>query len=109
MGSPADPRFGRAKFFMIYDDADGSFTAVDNTQNLQAAQGAGLQAAQNVADAGCEVLITGHIGPKAFGALKAGGIKVAVGASGTVQEAVEAFKAGKLKVADTSDVEGHWA
>jgi len=106
--SEVDPRFGRAKFFMIYDDEKDSFEAIDNVQNLQAAQGAGIQAAQNVADAGCRALITGHIGPKAFGALKAAGVKISTGASGTVREAIEMFKAGKLKSADSPDVQGHW-
>ena len=62
----------------------------------------------SVADGGCEALITGHIGPKAFGALRVANINIAVGASGTVREALEAFKAGSLKAAEAPDVEGHW-
>jgi predicted Fe-Mo cluster-binding NifX family protein len=53
-------------------------------------------------------LITGHVGPKAFGALRAGGIQVCPGASGTVEEALAAFEAGQLQAADKPDVEGHW-
>ena len=55
-----------------------------------------------------EGVITGHVGPKAFAALQAGGVKVYTGASGTVAEAVEQFKAGKLRATESANVEGHW-
>jgi predicted Fe-Mo cluster-binding NifX family protein len=80
----------------------------DNSQNLNAAQGAGIQAAATVSRLGATVLITGHCGPKAFRALMAAGIKIYTGATGTVSEAIAQFKAGKLSLADAADVEGHW-
>ena len=106
--SEVDPRFGRAKYFIIADTESGDFEAVDNAQNLNAPQGAGIQAAQNVSAKGAEVLITGHCGPNAFRTLSAAGIKVVVGAEGTVSEALEKFKAGELKESEGADVEGHW-
>ncbi|MCJ7544794.1 MAG: NifB/NifX family molybdenum-iron cluster-binding protein [Phycisphaerae bacterium] len=109
VNSPVDPRFGRAKFFVVVDTETGEFTAADNTQNLNAAQGAGIQAGRKVVELGTQVVITGHVGPKAFATLQAGGVKVCTGAAGTVAEAVEQFKAGNLKQASAADVEGHWA
>jgi predicted Fe-Mo cluster-binding NifX family protein len=106
--SPVDPRFGRAKFFVIVDTDTGEFTAADNTQNLNAAQGAGIQAGRNVAELGVEAVITGHVGPKAFTTLQAGGVTVYAGATGTVANAMEQFKAGTLKQSTGADVEGHW-
>ena len=47
MASEVDPRFGRAKFLMLVDTETGEFTAHDNTQNLSAVQGAGIQASQH--------------------------------------------------------------
>ena len=108
LSSTVDPRFGRAKYFIIADTESGGFEAVDNAQNLNAPQGAGIQAAQNVSAKGAEVLITGHCGPNAFRTLSAAGIKVVVGAEGTVSEALEKFKAGELKESEGADVEGHW-
>ena len=108
MNSPVDPRFGRAKYFIVVDTETESFTAHDNSQNLQAPQGAGIQAAKNVLDLGAETIISGNVGPKAFDTLMAGGITVYTGASGTVRDALEAFKAGKLKKAGKATVEGHW-
>ncbi|MEN6475089.1 MAG: NifB/NifX family molybdenum-iron cluster-binding protein [Syntrophaceae bacterium] len=106
--APIDPRFGRAKHFMVFNTETGETATVDNSQNLNAPQGAGIQAAAAVSRLGATVLITGHCGPKAFQALAAAGIKIYTGATGSVSEAVAQFKAGKLKSADAADVEGHW-
>lgn len=108
LSAKVDSRFGRARFFIVADTETKEFEAVDNTQNLNAAQGAGIQAGRNVAGLGVEAVITGNVGPKAFSVLQASGIKVYTGAQGSVDEAIEAFKAGKLKAADDANVEGHW-
>ena len=84
-------------------------TAHDNAQNLNAPQGAGIQAAQAVYQLGAREVITGHVGPKAFTTLRAAGIAVYLAASGTVKEAVEQFQAGRLQLAENANVEGHWA
>jgi predicted Fe-Mo cluster-binding NifX family protein len=106
--SSLDPRFGRARYFVIVDTETGAFSVVDNTVNLNAAQGAGIQAGKRVAELGVEVLITGHVGPKAFSTLQAAGVKIHTGGSGTVADAIEQFKTGKLAAAASADVEGHW-
>jgi len=108
LNSPLDPRFGRAKYFLVVDTDSGDFTAVDNSQNLNAAQGAGVQAGKKVVDLGVEAVVTGHVGPKAFATLHAAGVAVYTGASGTVAEAVEQFKTGRLQQSGKADVEGHW-
>lgn len=106
--APVDSRFGRAKFFVVVDPETGEFSASDNSQNLNAAQGAGIQAGRNVVDLGVDAVVTGNVGPKAFATLQAGEVKIFTGATGTVAEAVEQFKAGKLKEAASSNVESHW-
>ncbi len=106
--SPVDPRFGRAKYFVVIDTKTGDLTATDNSLNLNALQGAGIQAGRNVIDLKVEAVVTGSVGPKAFSTLQAGGVKVLLGASGTVQEAFEQFKAGRLQMASQANVEGHW-
>lgn len=103
-----DPRFGRAAYIVVVDTETNEFEALDNSANVNAFKGAGIQAAGSVCDKGAEVLLTGHCGPKAFSALKAGGVKVANDASGTVREAIRAYKDGKLSVAEGADVGGHW-
>ncbi len=106
--SPVDPRFGRAKVFMVYDDQLKTWEVIDNKQNLQAAQGAGIQSAAKLVDAGCEVVISGHCGPKAFTALNSANVSVYTVSNGTVQNAINLFQAGKLTKIESSDVEGHW-
>ncbi len=108
LSSQVDPRFGRAATFILVDSDTGAFEVIDNKQNLQAAQGAGIQAGQKVAGSGAKAVITGHCGPKAFSTLQAAGIEIFTGAQGTVSEAIEAWKSGKLEKASGADVEGHW-
>jgi len=108
MDSSIDPRFGRAGLFLIVNSDTGAFEVVDNKQSLAAAQGAGIQAARTVSEHGAEVVITGHCGPKAFRTLEAAGIKIIVGAEGTVSQAIGNYNAGRLNPTDSPDVEGHW-
>ncbi len=108
LDSGVDPRFGRAVNLVLIDTETSEVTAVSNSQNANALQGAGIQASKTVSELGVEYLITGHCGPKAFRALSAASIKVIVGAEGTVEEVVAKFKAGELVVSDGADVEGHW-
>jgi len=108
LDSEIDERFGRAEKFILYDTQTDGFECVDNAQGLNAAQGAGIQAAETVARLGAECVVTGHCGPKAFRTLKAAGLKVYTGARGTVADAIEQFKKGALELAGSADVEGHW-
>ncbi len=108
MSSSVDPRFGRARCFMVVDAESGASEAHDNEQNLNAAQGAGIQSGETVARLGVHAVITGNVGPKAFRLLNAAQIKVYLCGEGTVAEAVGRFKAGELKEAPAANVEGHW-
>ncbi|MBT7172015.1 MAG: NifB/NifX family molybdenum-iron cluster-binding protein, partial [Phycisphaerales bacterium] len=92
--SPVDTRFGRADYFLIVDLTSGEFSAVENEKNRNAAQGAGIQAGKAVVGLGVPAVITGHVGPKAFTTLQAGGISIYTGAQGTVAETIELFKTG---------------
>jgi predicted Fe-Mo cluster-binding NifX family protein len=109
MDSRVDPRFGRAAQFVVVDTDSGEVSAVDNSKGVQAAQGAGIQAAETVSRLGAECLVTGHCGPKAFRTLQAAGIDIFTGATGTVREALEQLEAGTLEHAAGPDVAGHWA
>ena len=84
LDSPLDARFGRAPRFLIYDLDSKTFEMIDNQQNLNAAQGAGIQSAETVARKGAKALVTGHCGPKAYRVLKAAGIRIYTSAVATV-------------------------
>jgi predicted Fe-Mo cluster-binding NifX family protein len=107
--APLDRRFGRAPSFLIYDLDSDTFEVADNRQNLSAAQGAGIQAAEAVARLGAKALVTGHCGPKAFRVLQAAGIAIYNTDAPTVGEALDRYRTGKLTEAKSADVEDHWA
>lgn len=107
LDAQVDPRFGRAKAFIIYDTENGEWSLLDNAQNVFAAQGAGIQSATAVVNAGAEAVVTGNCGPRAFATLSAANVAIYPGASGTVQEAIEALKAGALKSTDGATVDAH--
>jgi predicted Fe-Mo cluster-binding NifX family protein len=92
-----DFRFGRCPYFIIYD-ADKKKYAVVKNEAVTAFRGAGITAAQKVADLGCQVIITGNIGPNAFGVLSQSGIKIFTGIfNKIVKETIEDWENGKLK------------
>lgn len=90
----AHPNFGRASYFLFIEPETQTIDAV---KNQPGAHGAGVQAAQTVAGRGASIVITGSVGPNAFQGLAAAGIDVYVGATGTVKQVFEAYRAGELK------------
>jgi len=104
--SQVDPRFGRAAWIMIYDQEKKSWESIDNSTGVNAAHGAGIQAAQNIVDHQAVALVTGAIGPKAFKSLTAAAVKIFHGATGTVENALSAYLEGKLSEATTDDATG---
>lgn len=108
LDSELDPRFGRAKYFLLVDSEGENLEVVENRQNLQMPQGAGIQAAQTVVEKGAQAVLTGNCGPKAFQVLEAARIPVAVGLEGSVREVITQFKNGKIQFTSGPNVEGHW-
>ena len=108
LSNEIDLRFGRAKWIVVVDSETGDFAAHDNVVNLNAIQGAGIQTGQNIANLGVEAVITGNVGPNAFKTLNAANVKIFLAEKQTVQDAIDSFKAGKLKEVDGANVEGHW-
>lgn len=103
-----DPRFGRAPYILIVDTLNHGFEVLDNSENVNAFKGAGIQSAVMVSDRGAKALLTGYCGPNAFKTLNAAGIKVANDVTGTVRDAVTAYTEGKVSFADGANVEASW-
>ena len=108
LNSQIDPRFGRAAFILIVDTADHELEVIDNSPNINAFKGAGIQAAVTISKSGAEVLLTGYCGPNAFKTLQAVGIQVVNDVAGTVKDAVAAFNEGNIAYADGANVDAHW-
>lgn len=101
-----DPRFGRCHYFILFDTDSNKFEAIENT-GAQGMGGVGIKSGQIMADKGVETVLTGSCGPNAFQTLQAAGIKVITGATGTVQEAIDKFKSGELKVISQANASAH--
>jgi len=107
MDSQVDPRFGRCEYFIFIDSETSEFEAIANASG-QAMGGAGIQAAQAVANTGAEGVVTGNVGPNAFQTLAAAGIRIFTGAQGgSVKDALEKFKKGELQEAGGASVGSH--
>jgi predicted Fe-Mo cluster-binding NifX family protein len=107
LDSKMDPKFGRAAFILIIDTETLEFEALDNSENVNAFKGAGIQAAAMVGNKGAKVLLTGHCGPKAFDTLDAVGIKVVNDVMGTVRAVVKEFDYDKATFADKANREAY--
>lgn len=104
-----DPRFGRAKWFIVVDAA-GEWTALDNSVNVDAAGGAGVQAGTLVVEQGAQAVITGNVGPNAHKVLVAAGVSAYQASNGqSVRDALAALERGELQTLTAPSVGGHWA
>jgi len=95
-----DPRFGRCLYFIIVDVEKNKIKDFETVENegVDSMGGAGVRATELVAGKGAKVIISGNIGPNAFGALSRIGIKTVTGVGGiSVKEAVERYLNGELK------------
>lgn len=95
-----DFRFGRCAYFLIVEVEGNEIKGHEAIKNpgVNAMGGAGIQAAQIIANKGAEVLITGNIGPNAYAVLSQTGIKILTGVGGiSVKEAIQKYLKGEVK------------
>ena len=105
-----DPRFGRCQYFIFIDSKSMEFEAIQNesASAMGGAGGAGIQAAQIMANQMVDVVLTGNIGPNAFKTLSTAGTIVITGVNGIVRDAIEMFKNGDLKETTVPNVVQHF-
>ena len=85
--------FGRTPAFKVYEISDGKVISSEVIDTNGTGHGA---LAGFLEDIGAEVMICGGIGGGAIAAMSEAGIKVYAGASGSADEAVNAYVAGAL-------------
>lgn len=99
--SEVNKHFGRSPYFAIVDPDKNEVDIIKN-QAANASGGAGVSAAQLVADRGVEVLLSASVGPKAYTALSSGNIKIyTIENYGSLNQAVESFENEELTQLDT--------
>jgi predicted Fe-Mo cluster-binding NifX family protein len=106
LDAPTSPVFGRCPTYVFVDTETMTFEAVENPA-IDAAGGAGIQAAQFVIERGAQAAVTGNVGPNAFNVFQSADVPVYLFGGGTVRQAVEAYKAGQLSTAGTANVQAH--
>jgi predicted Fe-Mo cluster-binding NifX family protein len=106
LDAPASPVFGRCPTYILVDTETMQYEAIANPA-LSAGGGAGVQAAQYVVERGAQAVVTGNVGPNAFGVFQASGIPVYLFKGETVRQAVDAFKAGQLSPTGGASVASH--
>jgi predicted Fe-Mo cluster-binding NifX family protein len=106
LDSDVDMRFGRCKYFILVDSESMKFEVVSN-ESVMASGGAGIKAAETIANKDVDIVLTGNIGPNAHSTLAAAGIKVFTGAAGTIKDAINGYKNNELKESSSANVESH--
>ena len=104
-----DPRFGRGAYFLVVESDTLEWQAEANPA-VNASGGAGVQAAQIVAQHAAQVAISGDFGPNAYEALAAAGVQMFLAPAGeslTVSEVLARYQRGELKQATAPTGPGH--
>ncbi|AKB76893.1 hypothetical protein MSHOH_0410 [Methanosarcina horonobensis HB-1 = JCM 15518] len=104
--SEVDPQFGRCNYFVIIDPDAGSVTSIKNPGS-EASSGAGIRAAEAVAGAGIDTLLTGSVGPNSFSVLFEAGIEIYSGIRNTVSFALREYQSGKLPILKSPNVSNY--
>jgi predicted Fe-Mo cluster-binding NifX family protein len=109
MDSLIDPRFGRCQYLLFVDPKKSKLIKSVSNSNVSAIRGAGIATAQNVLSEKADIVITGNVGPNAFSALQASGVKVYTGIYNMkMKDALKEYKEGHLKEASSATVLGHF-
>jgi len=88
-------KFGTSQYLVIVDVESGDFEAVPNP-GASGQRGAGMQTVVLAISKDVKTVLTGYCSPNIYNHLKANGIEVLTGLSGTVEEIVEKYKKGDL-------------
>lgn len=104
--SDVDERFGRAYWFLIYDEDDDSWMPVDNSVNREKAKGAGSSTAEMMIELGVHQVLTGETGPKAYRVLSQAGINICHDMCGMVRDALESWRNEHLESARAANDNG---
>lgn len=96
LSEEVSPHFGRAPTFTLYDVESGNVKVVDNTSEHMGGAG---KPPETLREYNVDVMVCSGLGPRAIRMFESYGIRVFVGASGTVQDTIDLWKEGILQEA----------
>ncbi|HHU53704.1 MAG TPA: dinitrogenase iron-molybdenum cofactor biosynthesis protein [Clostridiaceae bacterium] len=91
--------FGRTPYFLIYDTETEESRYINNSGTADTG-GAGIKAAQTVADHTADTLLVLRLGENAAKVLKSAEIKIYKSIEGSAKDNIDALIAGKLSLLD---------
>ncbi len=94
--SEVSSSFGRAPYYLLYDDKGNNAVFIDNLV-AQSAGGAGIKAAQLLLDNQIEVVIAPRCGENAAKVLAGGNVKVYKNIAGSAEDNIKAYKNNQLE------------
>jgi predicted Fe-Mo cluster-binding NifX family protein len=106
LDAPLSPVFGRCPKYVFVDTETLAVEAIENPA-LSSSAGAGIQAAQFVVERGARAVLTGNIGPNAANVLQGADVPVYQVYEGTVRQAAEMFRQGRLSLLGGANVASH--
>lgn len=90
-----DPKFGRARYFLIFDTEKSELDVIENP-NREAIQGAGIQTAQLILNKDVSTIVTGQVGPNARSIIESANVQLIEGVTGTIADILERLKTGEI-------------
>jgi predicted Fe-Mo cluster-binding NifX family protein len=107
--APVGKRFGISPYLIIIDLETGEWEAVRNPGS-SGKRGGGVEAIVFILSKGVKAVLTGYCSPSAKKHLESNGVDVFAGLRGTVVDAIEIYKKGKIKKTKelTFDVLNRW-
>ena len=94
--SVLDKRFGRCEYFQIHDTNTGEIKILEN-EGESASGGAGIAASNQLINQNVDIIITGNLGPNAFGIIEKEGIKAYKCDAIAVGEVLERYNKDQLQ------------
>ncbi|MEW5959081.1 MAG: NifB/NifX family molybdenum-iron cluster-binding protein [Chloroflexota bacterium] len=97
LSSAVSDHFGRCAYFTLAEIEDNQIKSVQAIANPHAHNHGPGQIPAFIKEQGATVMLAGGMGHRAVGFFEQFGIDVATGATGTVQQAIQAYLTGKLR------------
>lgn len=96
-----DMRFGRCRYFQIYDTENGETVSLEN-KGMTSSGGAGIAASNQLVDEKVDVIITGSLGPNAFEIIEKAGIKAYKCGNIAISSVLNKYKNNELSEINTA-------
>jgi len=100
LSSEISIHFGKSPYFTLLGVKDKEIEEIEVIESLGKHKGGNMTPAEIIIQSQVDMLLCANLGSKAVQMLQQSGVKIFVGASGTVENIIEEWKTDKLHLAD---------